>query len=73
MYLLVLNVELRSVDHTNDAKPDWDHWQQRGSRTKQETSTQCVSSRVHKATGLYTDMNTVLHDRWILAFDIFLS
>ena len=44
MYLLVLNVELRSVDHTNDAKPDWDHWQQRGSRTKQENKTRDVHS-----------------------------
>ena len=31
----------------------------------------CIHSPVHKSTGLYTDMNTALYNRWILAFDIF--
>ena len=30
-----------------------------------------IHSPVHKPTGIYTDMTTVLCNRWILAFDIF--
>ena len=32
-----------------------------------------VHSPVHKPTDLYMDMNTALYDRWVVAFDIFLS